>query len=73
MPSGFFLKKKPPYTIFKWQHMNRKRSNAIPQLLCPGTSTDTALFLTVAEAAFGLQRIITGWRTMPIGDSRWAE
>jgi hypothetical protein len=27
MPSGFFLKKKPPCTIFKWQYVNRKCSN----------------------------------------------
>ena len=26
MPSGFFPKKKPPRTIIKWQHVNRKRS-----------------------------------------------
>jgi hypothetical protein len=25
-PSGFFLKKKPPFSISKWQHMNRKCS-----------------------------------------------
>ena len=29
MPSGFFLKKKPPCTIFKWQHVNRKRSSRV--------------------------------------------
>jgi len=27
MSSGFFLKKKPPCTIFKWQYVNRKRSS----------------------------------------------
>jgi hypothetical protein len=27
-PSGFFLKKKPPCTIFKWQHVNRKCSGS---------------------------------------------
>jgi hypothetical protein len=26
-PSGFFLKKKPPCTICKWQNVNRKRSS----------------------------------------------
>jgi hypothetical protein len=31
MPSGFFLKKKPPCTIFKWQHVNRKRSSEQPE------------------------------------------
>jgi hypothetical protein len=39
MPSGFFLKKKPPCTIFKWQHVSRKRSSGFGSFLVKAEST----------------------------------